>query len=173
MSGKDVDLSLDDIEATLNLNGLDNIGIDVGLDDVNAQVGAQLNADTKLDLNLGEVRANADVKADLDLDLGEIKADLDLDVGEIKADAKLDADLGLDDIKAQIGASGDLVAAIKELAPVFLNLLWKEIPIVKVGMPHRYKLAFNLLGSEIWSFTLMGESEFVSESNECPEDGDA
>ncbi|MDJ0868033.1 MAG: hypothetical protein QNK03_18145 [Myxococcota bacterium] len=162
MSGKDVDLSLDDIEATLNLNGLDNIGIDVGLDDVNAQLGAQLNADTKLDLNLGEIRANADVKADLDLD-----------VGEIKADAKLDADLGLDDIKAQIGASGDLVAAIKELAPVFLNLLWKEIPIVKVGMPHRYKLAFNLLGSEIWSFTLMGESEFVSESNECPEDGDA
>ncbi len=162
MSGKDVDLSLDDIEATLNLNGLDNIGIDVGLDDVNAQLGAQLNADTKLDLNLGEIRANADVKADLDLD-----------VGEIKADAKLDADLGLDDIKAQIGASGDLVAAIKELAPVFLNLLWKEIPIVKVGMPHRYKLAFNLLGSEVWSFTLMGESEFVSESNECPEDGDA
>ncbi len=98
----------------------------------------------------------ADVKADLKADLG---------LGNIKADLKTDSHIAVDELRA------DLIARLRELAPIFFNFLWKEIPLVKVGFPHRYKVGFSLLGKEVLAVTLCGESEIITEANKCGDKG--
>lgn len=109
-----------------------------------------------VDVNInGLDNINADVTADLGLD------DIHLKIDELKADFA--AKLTLDELKADLKA--DLQASLKELAPIFFNFLWKEIPIVKIGSPHRYRLGFHLCGKEIFAFTFCGESELITERN--------
>ena len=128
-----------------------------GLNDISATVGLTVG-NLKADLGLDAISAS--VKADLGL--GDIKAQVKADVGLGDIHAQVKADLGLDDIKA------DLTARLKELAPFFFNLLWKEIPLVKIGCPHRYKLDFCVFGHEVFSIRVCGESELISEKNACP-----
>lgn len=113
-----------------------------GLDDIKADV----KADLKADLGLGNIKA--------DLGLGGIKAD-------VKADLKTDSHLAIDELRA------DIVGRLRELAPIFFNFLWKEIPIVRIGFPHRYKVGFSLCGKEVFAVTLCGESEIITETNRC------
>lgn len=106
------------------------------------------------------------MSTDVDLDLGNIGVDLDVDAnvdvgGDLDVGLNGAMDIGLDDIKAAIEAR------LPELAPVFLNFLWKEIPLVKVSFPHRYRLKLCLFGKEVLSLELCGESEVVTDKNVC------
>ncbi|HEY6881762.1 MAG TPA: hypothetical protein VI299_27230 [Polyangiales bacterium] len=164
----EVDLDLGNINATLDL-GLDDVNVDLGLDDINVAANAAVNA--AVNLGLDKINANASVNARAELgtkseltthsDFGakaEIGARADLGA---KAEVNAKVDLGLDDIKAKV--STELIAAVRELAPMVFQFLWKEIPLVRVAMPHRYKLGFNVFGHELASLTFCGESELVTE----------
>jgi hypothetical protein len=160
----ELDLSTIHVELDTTLNG--DFGI--GLDDIKADLNADLGLDdVKLTADLGLDEIKADLKADLGLDKINAKADLKADLGldKINAKADLKADLGLDKINArgQLDASAHMIAAVRELAPIFLNLLWKEIPLVRVGTPHRYKLGLRIFGLEVAALTLCGESELITE----------
>lgn len=160
----EVDVDLGNIHAELDL-GLDDVNVDLGLDDINVAANAAV------DLGLDKINANVNVSARAELgtkselttrsDFGA-KAEIGAraDVGA-KADVNAKVDLGLDDVKAKL--STELIAAVRELAPVIFQFLWKEIPIVRVAMPHRYKLGFNVFGCELASLTFCGESELVTE----------
>jgi hypothetical protein len=137
----DIDVTVKPID--ININGLDNAKVDLGLDDVNIDVGLD------------------DVNVDLGLD--DIKVALGLKIDEIKADLK--TRLTVDELKAELAAS------VKELAPIFFNFLWKEIPIVKIGFPHRYRLGLTVCGKELLAVTFCGESEIITEKNLCGEGG--
>lgn len=107
---------------------------------------------TDVDLDLGNIGVDLDLDADMDVDIG---GDLDVDLNGAM-------DIGLDKIKAAIEAR------LPELAPVFLNFLWKEIPLVKISFPHRYRLKMCLFGKEVLSLEVCGESEVVTDKNVCP-----
>lgn len=153
----EVDVDLGNIKAELDL-GLDDIQADLGLDDIRADVEARASMTARADVGAkADIGARADVHAKADIGARA-------DVGA-KAEMDVRADLGLDDIQAKVGAHADLVAAIRELAPVIFQFLWKEIPIVRVAMPVRYKLGFQLLGHELASLTFCGESELLTEDH--------
>jgi hypothetical protein len=142
----DADIELGKIEAE----------VDLGLDDINASVDlGKIDAD--IDIGLDDINANAN--ANVGLNIGKIDAAVAAKVdADVKADVKADAD---------VRAQANLVAAIKELAPLLLQFAWKEIPLVRVGFPHRYKLGFCLFGCEVASVTFCGESELVTEDSRC------
>ncbi len=151
MSG-DIDVKVDPVD--INIVGLDNIGadIDLGLNDINLALKLEeVKADIRSRLTLDEVRA--DVKSRVTLD-------------EIRADVK--SRVTLDEVKADIKSSVE--ASLKELAPIIFSFLWKEIPIVRIGFPHRYRLCFTLCGKEVLAISLCGESEFITERNNCPDE---
>src|SRR5512143_2044914 len=66
---------------------------------------------------------------------------------KVSATATVNGDL-LSRVGATLNASAGL--SIKELAPLLLTLLWTDIPLVKIAVPHRYKLAFHILGFEVF-----------------------
>lgn len=66
-----------------------------------------------------------------------------------------------------VAVEADLTARLRELAPLFFNFLWKEIPFVKVALPHRYKLGFRFFNVEVFSISLCGESELITDKNVC------
>jgi len=182
----DVDLDLSEIKASVALD-LGDVSADIGLDDIQISVPKPVT----IDFGLGDIRADAKVKADADVNAGinlggelsttsavQAQADMGLkaDLGAradlgVKGDLGVKADLGvrahmaLEEIRARLGADATVVAALRELAPVFLNLLWKEVPLVRVGMPHRYKLGLTLFGVEVAALSFCGESEIVTEDN--------
>lgn len=66
-----------------------------------------------------------------------------------------------------VAVEADLTARLRELAPLFLNFLWKEVPFVKIALPHRYKLEFKFFNVEVFSISLCGESELITDKNVC------
>lgn len=136
------DVNVSPVTMNVGINGLDNIGadVDLGLDDINLHVD-KLEADVKAGLTLGEIKATLSSA----LSIGEIKAALATDM------------------------KADLQASLKELAPIIFSFLWKEIPLVRVSFPHRYRLGFEICGKQLLALTFCGESEVISERNVCAE----
>lgn len=151
MSGT-VNVIPSDITATLNS------AIDVAPVTVNTALNGTI---------LNDIKATTTLNGDL---LENIKATTTLAsdlLDKIKADGTLKSDL-FDKIKAD----GSLTASIKELAPLLLTLLWTEIPMVRIAAPHHYKLSFSILGFEVFSFGLSGESKVVTAKNPNGNAGD-
>lgn len=136
------DVNVSPVTMNVGINGLDNIGadVDLGLDDINLHVD-KLEADVKAGLTLGEIKATLNSA----MSIGEIKAALATDM------------------------KADLQASLKELAPIIFSFLWKEIPLVRVSFPHRYRLGFEICGKQLLALTFCGESEVISERNVCAE----
>jgi len=109
----DTDLLAPELEPADRDDGLDNEGLETGLD---ADTGDELDLDLDLDEDLGELDATLQLTpevavaleegADLDLDLDDdLDLDLDLDLDEDVDD--LDATLSLDEVPAQTDEMND------------------------------------------------------------------
>lgn len=103
----------------------------------------------------------ADVDADVSLGPVSINVDGLDDIAARVTVAPLTVDAGLDDVKIEARAW------IKEIAPLFFNFLWKEIPLVKISVPTRYRLGFRVFGKQVFEITLCGETDVVTEPNCC------
>jgi hypothetical protein len=132
------------------------------------------------DVNVSPITMNMNMNgldnigADVDLGLDDIRLHVDKVEADVKAGLTLDeikATLKIDEIKAALQADfkADLQASLKELAPIIFSFLWKEIPLVRVSSPHRYRLGLQLCGREVFALTFCGESEVISEKNPCGE----
>jgi hypothetical protein len=142
-----------DINANLIPDHLNVDGDLFAFNDVNATLNSNARVDgaifEKMNLHTsvgGEVSAHTTANVTTDL----------LD----KISARLDGSL-LEKINATFGVS----ASVKELAPLLLTLLWTEIPIVKLRIPHDYTLGVSFCGFELFAFNFRGETKAVSAKN--------
>jgi hypothetical protein len=71
-----------------------------------------------------------------------------------------------DPVTAAVDLRGDgerpfsvgLVAQVKELAPVLLQHVIKELPRLQAVVPHNYRLGLSLFGVELFAITFTGET---------------
>ncbi len=147
--------------------------LDVGLSDVNVEVGGGLELGGGLDVGLNDIRANVTAGGNVGLDLGldnvrlrelapvrvnasidqipEIRTTSQVDLGLDNVRTTSEVDLGLDDIR------------IRELPRIQFELSFRPI---RIHLPLNYSFTLQVLGVPLFKFSACGQGMAIAEDYE-------
>jgi hypothetical protein len=183
-------ITIEGVTVDLNVEGLDNIGATVGATVGIGGTGTDLGAKATVGgtgtpvglqfggsgspIGLGATVGGTGTPVGLQVGGSGTPIDVGATIGGTSTPVGVDltAEAAIGGTSTPIGFDADLTARLKELAPLFFNFLWKEIPLVKVALPHRYKLGFKFFNVEFFSISFCGESELITDKNLCDHDHD-